>query len=299
MENIILLIFCFLSGTVLKKTGRLSSETPRILNGFILHISLPALILLHIHSVKWEFSSVIPVSMAWVQFGAGFIFFTVLSRILQLSERSRICLILCGSLGNTSFLGIPMIEMFFGSYAVPVGILCDQPGTFLVLSLLGLPLLVSSEGGMNIGQLTIKTLKFAPFQAFILAVLLHPFVYPEFLNSVLKRLGDTLVPLALFSVGFQFELKSFSRKKKLIFYGLLFKLILSPFLFWFFYSVLLKMKSLNVQIAVFESAMPAMITAGALAIDYDLEPDLAASLVAYGIIISPLTLYFWKTVLSL
>ncbi|HMV77611.1 MAG TPA: AEC family transporter [Leptospiraceae bacterium] len=297
MENIILLIFCFLAGTVLKNTGRLSSETPRILNGFILHISLPALILLHIHSVKWEISSLIPMSMAWVQFGAGFLFFTVLSHILKLSVRSRICLILCGSLGNTSFLGIPMIEMHFGSYAVPVGILCDQPGTFLVLSLLGLPLVLSAETGLNIKHLIIKTLKFAPFQAFILAVLLYPVQYPEFLNSVLKRLGDTLVPLALFSVGFQFEMKSFGRKKDLIFYGLFFKLILSPFLFWIFYSVLLNMKSLYVQITVFESAMPAMITAGTLAMEHDLDPDLAASLVAYGIIISSFTLYFWKTVL--
>lgn len=299
MENIILLIFCFLAGTFLKMTGRMSSETPRILNGFILHISLPALILLHIHSVKWEITSVIPMSMAWVQFGLGFVFFTVLSSLLKISERSRICLILCGSLGNTSFLGIPMIEMHFGSYAVPVGILCDQPGTFLVLSLLGLPLALSAETGLNIKGLIIKIFKFAPFQAFILAVFLYPVQYPEFLNSVLKRLGDTLVPLALFSVGFQFEMKSFGRKKDLIFYGLFFKLILSPFLFWLFYSVLLKLKSLYVQIAVFESAMPAMITAGAIAMENDLDPDLAASLVAYGIIISSFTLYFWKTVLLL
>lgn len=239
-----------------------------------------------------------PMSMAWIQFGLGFVFFTVLSSVLKISDRSRICLILCGSLGNTSFLGIPMIEMFFGSYAVPVGILCDQPGTFLVLSLLGLPLVMSSEGGLSIKELIFKTLRFAPFQAFILAVFLYPVQYPEILNSVLKRLGDTLVPLALFSVGFQFEMKSFGRKKELIFFGLLFKLFLSPFIFWFFYSVVLNLKSLNVQIAVFESAMPAMITAGALALEHDLDPDLAASLVAYGIIMSSFTLFLWKTILT-
>ncbi len=298
MANIVLLIFCFAAGTLLKKSGRFSSETPRVLNGFIIHISLPALILLNIHSVKWDISSLVPMSMAWLQFGFGFVFFTLLSSLLNISKNSRICLILCGSLGNTSFLGLPMIEMYFGSKAVPVGILCDQPGTFLVLSLLGLPLAVSSSEDLNIKNLIIKTVKFAPFQAFVLAVCIYPLQYPEFLNSVLKRLGDTLVPLALFSVGFQFEMKSFGQKKKLIFYGLLFKLILSPFIFWFFYVFLLKMKSMNVQIAVFESAMPAMITAGAVAVEYDLDPDLAASLVAYGIIISSVTLFFWKTVLS-
>jgi malate permease and related proteins len=44
---------------------------------------------------------------------------------------------------------------------------------------------------------------------------------------------------------------------------------------------------------VLESAMPSMVTAGALAISHDLAPRLAAAMVGYGLLLSLLTLPFW------
>ena len=47
------------------------------------------------------------------------------------------------------------------------------------------------------------------------------------------------------------------------------------------------------QVNVLESAMPTMITAGALAIAHNLAPRLAAALVGYGILLSLVTLPAW------
>jgi predicted permease len=44
---------------------------------------------------------------------------------------------------------------------------------------------------------------------------------------------------------------------------------------------------------VLESAMPPMVTAGALAISHRLAPRLAAAMVGYGLLLSLLTLPFW------
>lgn len=44
---------------------------------------------------------------------------------------------------------------------------------------------------------------------------------------------------------------------------------------------------------VLESAMPSMITAGALAIAHNLAPRLAAAMVGYGLLLSLLTLPLW------
>lgn len=46
MANIILLAVCLLAGIGLNKTGRFPEATPAALNGFIIHISLPALAIL-------------------------------------------------------------------------------------------------------------------------------------------------------------------------------------------------------------------------------------------------------------
>ena len=47
-------------------------------------------------------------------------------------------LMLAGGLANTSFVGLPMIEAFFGAPSMATGILIDQLGTYLVLSTLGI-----------------------------------------------------------------------------------------------------------------------------------------------------------------
>jgi predicted permease len=48
------------------------------------------------------------------------------------------CLILTAGLGNTSFLGFPIIEALYGQEGMKTAILVDQPGTFVVLSTLGI-----------------------------------------------------------------------------------------------------------------------------------------------------------------
>jgi predicted permease len=50
--------------------------------------------------------------------------------------------------------------------------------------------------------------------------------------------------------------------------------------------------------AVLETAMPPMITAGALAISHGLAPRLAAAFVGYGIVLSLLSLPLWHRLLA-
>jgi predicted permease len=47
------------------------------------------------------------------------------------------------------------------------------------------------------------------------------------------------------------------------------------------------------EVAVLESAMPASVTAGALAMFAGLAPELAAALVGWGIVVSLLTVPLW------
>ena len=81
---------------------------------------------------------------------------------------------LTGGLANTSFIGLPMIEAFYGPQFLGLGILIDQLGSYFVLSTLGILVasLYSSGHGIN-GRVVIrKIVLFVPFQAFILALLL-------------------------------------------------------------------------------------------------------------------------------
>ncbi len=294
MSNIILLILCFVAGILLRRTGRFPESTPAVLNGFIIHVSLPALALLHIHRLQLDLSLILTVAMAWCLFGAGFIFFRYIGRIANLPAKSIGALMLVGGLGNTSFVGLPMIEAYYGREYLGVGLIADQLGSFLVLSTLGiLTATVYSSGAVSARVILRKVLLFPPFQALVLALLLRPFPFPEWLTPVLQKLGDTLTPLALASVGFQLRFSKLRGELKPLGIGLCYKLLLGPALIALVFVLLLGGRGPVMQVTIFEAAMAPMITAGIIAVDHDLNPPLVTLLLGIGIPLSFLTLPVW------
>lgn len=299
MANIILLAVCLVSGIGLRKTGRFPASTPAVLNGFIIHISLPALAILHIHSMKADASLALTAAMAWLLFAGAWILFGAAGAWLKIDPRTTGALILVAGLGNTSFVGLPMIEAYFGKQYLGIGIIADQLGSFMVLSTLGiLAATLYSSGEVTPRQMAKKILMFPPFQALILAFLLRPVSFPGWSVTILEKLGSTLTPLALVSVGFQLQFGGLNSVAKPLLAGLCYKLLLGPALIFLLYVTLMGTSGTVMQITIFEAAMAPMITAGIIAIDHDLNPPLVSMLLGIGIPVSFLTLYLWHQFLT-
>lgn len=294
MSNIILLIVCFLLGIGLRHTGRFPAATPAALNGFIIHVSLPALTLLHIHRLQFDATLLFPATMAWLLFVAGVGCFWLVGRAARLDRGTTGALMLVAGLGNTSFVGLPMIEAYYGKAFLGIGLLADQLGSFLVLSTLGIVVAtIYSSGGVSGSQMLRKIALFPPFQALLLALLLRPLAYPEWLVPVLQKLGDTLTPLALVSVGFQLRLSALKGEIKPLAIGLGYKLLLGPALVALVFVGLLGGRGEVLQVTIFEAAMAPMISAGIVAVDHELNPPLVTLLLGIGIPLSFLTLPIW------
>lgn len=299
MANIILLAVCLLAGIGLKKTGRMPLTTPAALNGFIIYISLPALAILHIHTMKIDASLGLTAAMAWLLFGCAWALFSVAGKIFRLDRQTVGALTLVAGLGNTSFVGLPMIEAYFGTEYLGVGIIADQLGSFMVLSTLGiLVATIYSSGTVSPRQMVRKVLLFPPFQALMLALLLRAVPFPLWATTILEKLGGTLTPLALVSVGFQLRFGGIESVLKPLSAGLSYKLLLGPAIMTFLYCTLLGASGTVIKVTIFEAAMAPMITAGIIAIDHDLKPQLVGMLVGIGIPLSFLTLYFWHMFLT-
>jgi len=127
-------------------------------------ISLPALTLVYVHELQLNATLIFPMAMAWLLFGAGCGFFWGVGRLLKLPSGTVGALTLTGRLGNTSFLGLPMIETYYGAQGLGLGILIDQVGTYLVLSTLGIlaATYYRQEGSISAGAIVKKVLTFAP-----------------------------------------------------------------------------------------------------------------------------------------
>ncbi len=118
--------------------------------------------------------------MPWIMFAAGFAFFRLAGRAMSCTPQNIGALILTGSLANTSFVGLPMIEAFYGNTngELAIGICIDQLGTYMVLTTLGILVATAySAENRSPSALVKKILGFPPFQALVLTIVLMPVEY--------------------------------------------------------------------------------------------------------------------------
>lgn len=294
MSNLILLSVCFAAGIILRRFGRMPPQAPVTLNAFIIHVSLPAMTLLYVHDLRLSGEVLLVAAMAWLVFGLSAGFFWLAGRWLALPRATVGALMLVGGLGNTSFFGLPMVEAYYGEAGLSTAIVADQLGSFLALSVLGITVAgIYSSGRPTATEIALRILRFPPFIALVIAFALIPFEYAPWFSALLKRLGDTLAPLALLSVGLQLRLGHVAEHGRNLALGLGFKLILAPLAIYLLYVQLFGAQGQAIQVTLFEAAMPPMITAAIVAAEHDLDPDLANLMVAVGLLVSFFTLYGW------
>lgn len=294
MNNLILLMLCFVAGMLLHHFKRMPPNAPAVLNSFIIHVSLPALTLLYVHDLHISGDIGLMAAMGWLLFILSAGFFFLVGRWLNLPRSTVGALILMGGLGNTSFVGLPMIEAYYGHQGLTSGVIVDQLGSFLALSTLGITVAgLYSSGRPSVAEIVKRIALFPPFIALVAALLLIPVSYPEWLMAVLQRLGNTLAPLALLAVGFQLRLGHLAGNGRNLALGLAFKLVLAPLVLFLIYVPLLGAHGQAIQITLFEAAMPPMIAAAIIATEHDLDPPLATLMVAVGLVLSFFTLAIW------
>ncbi len=301
MENIILIFLCLLLGFLLQRVKDFPLHSYKTLNQFVIYISLPALALFYIPKIELSFQLLYPIGIAWIGFLLSYLFFSSLRKYLGWSSKLTGCLILTAGLGNTSFVGFPVIEALYGKEGLSTAIIVDQPGSFVMLATFGVIIAsIYSKGATNIGMISKKILFFPPFIAFVLACIMNVFKL-DFINElqmVFEKLGNTVSPIALIAVGLQLKFDKNSKHWPFLGLGLVFKLLITPLFFYIFYKLILNQDNTMIDVSILESAMAPMITASILASSNGLKPKLSSMMIGFGIPLSFLTLAFWYFILT-
>jgi len=301
LSNLILIFICLILGIVLKRAKIVPENFHSSLNAFVINISLSAFSLYYISKIELNSSVIFPALVPWIGIFFAFIFFYILGKIFSWKHSVIGALIMCAGFGNTSFIGIPVIQALYGEEGLKTVMLVDQPG-FIALSTVGILVANFYSGSKDslLKHLT-KIIKFPPFIAFIIALILNAFSIeiPKEIDETLLKLGSTTVPLALVSVGSQMKWKKIEKQEGFyLFLGLTFKLILYPLLILILYKYVFLQNGKIIDISVLESAMAPMITAAIIAEAHNLDSKICNLMVAIGIPLSFVTLAIWHYILQ-
>lgn len=289
-----LILLMLALGYAFQRLRVLPQDAAQTLNLVVLYVCLPAAVLRHAPRLHLEPALFGVALVPWVLLLASVLLVTLAARLLRFRDDERAVLLLTVALGNTSFLGFPLTKALIGEHALPYAVIYDQFGSFLILSTFGLWVLARYGGDRTptIADMARRIATFPPIWALVLGFTVMPAEPPAWIAGGLQRLSDALLPLAMLTIGLSVKLALPRDELKPLASGLLLKLLAMPALAWLLVRAI-GMQGDMARTTVLESAMPSMVTAGALAISHNLAPRLAAAVVGYGLLLSLLTLPLW------
>lgn len=298
MVNFILIGLCILAGFALKRLRILPDDAHRGINVWIIYLAVPAVSLKYIPTITWSNDLLLPAIMPVIVWAGSWLIFRLYSLRWPMDNATRTALTLTAGLGNTSFIGFPLVLGYYGEHALPIAVISDQI-SFVVMSTVGATMAMSNAGTDSISPIVVikKLLTFPPFVAFFAALILPHFMDLSSVTPLFDKLAATLVPLALFSVGMQLSFEGWQEELPYLSVGLGYKLIVAPALI-LLVMIALHMRGIIPQISLFEAAMAPMVTSGVIATQYGLNPKLANLMVGIGILLSFITTAAWWFILS-
>jgi len=298
--HFILIFICIAAGVILSRLRLLPTDAHKGVNAWVLNIALPALSLRFVPDIKWNSQVLLPMIGPLVVWAGAWLFVQIYGGKKRLTDDSRTALRVTSGLGNTAFLGFPMIAAFYGESEIHHAVVFDQM-TFILFSTLGVIAILRTSSStaetLNLTYILKKVLRFPPFIACMVALIFSRFVDFAPVNPLLDKLVATMSPMALFSIGLQLKFGAIKEQWKLISAGLLYKLLLAPGLVLLL-AFLLHSTGNAAKIGVFEAAMSSHITASLLVAQNDLNPRYCSLVVGTGILVGFVTATGWYFLLE-
>lgn len=268
---IFLIIF---AGWLMRRFGVANDEWTRVLNLFVYYIALPALIITSFWKI--DFSSVESWNFIFASLGTIILFSLVVFFILyflKISANKKATIFLASTVGNTIYMGFPLIELGFGKDSVDAGALVGV--IYLII-----PLLISifiirywhdKEHKIlsNLYKFLKNPLVISVFIGIILSFIKIEFVLIEGIKTGLLMLGATASPVALFVLGVFIYGRFLKKDINQVLLVSLFKMIVAPLVV--FVGVFYIFNTNQPEILILLSSMPVAITAFVIAEKFNLD----------------------------
>jgi predicted permease len=299
MSNFILIAVCFLAGFLLRKSGVLAKGSHHGINVWIIYVALPAATLKYLPGIVWSNDLIIPLLTPVICWLGAWLLAELVSKPFHFDRKTKAAFWIVTGLGNTSFIGFPLISAYYGEKYLSIAAVTDQMSFFMLAVFASIVAMrASGTAKADFKTISLKLLKFPPFLVIIVALVLPHFISFEPINPLVSNLAGTLSPLALFSVGLQFELGKMRDLLKPLLAASIYKLVLSPLIILGL-ALTFQTGEMQTRISVFEASMGTMISAGILNDQFGLNPRLSNGIVFTTILLSFVTSGIWYLILEI
>lgn len=295
------LIACGAGWGILSPNGLSAQKTRLVLTSVVFYFFLPAMVLdvLWQADIGWQslqfsllgcFSILLGILLSWL-----------FAKLFKFNSAQTGAVILASAFPNVTYLGLPVLEQTYGSWARSVVIQLDLFATAPVVFTIGI-MLASHYGEDPADEKPKSLLGFLntpPFWAAFLAVALNlnQISAPLWLLGLLAKCSATVPPLMIFSLGMALSWRAVRyRNLPFVLPVVLIKLFLMP---WgaMHMAGLMPMAAPYKAAAVLDLAMPSMILGIVYCDRYKLDSSLYATAASITTGLSLISLPFWHGVL--
>lgn len=304
-------------GFFLKKIGLMSISLSKQINKIVYRVFLPVMLFLNIYKIE---------SFAAIDFGyvaytiiAVFVIFAVSIPLVCLVSRKnsyRGVLLQATFRSNYAFIGIPLAQSLFGDEGVVVATLLSAiiVPFYNVLATVSLSIFKGDGEKISVKKILLNIINNPLIQSIfagLLALLVREILV---FNSVdfrisnidavykpLTQLSSLATPLALISLGAQFEFSAVGELKKEIIFGTIMRSAIVPLLCIGLPLVFAPTAFSGAHYAAFVAAFatPVAVSTVPMAQEMDGDVQLAGQLVVWSTLFSALTVFFASLALRL
>ncbi|MCS7065536.1 MAG: AEC family transporter, partial [Fimbriimonadales bacterium] len=286
-------------GWVLRRAGVLKEPHISWLVGFIVAVPLPALVVGSLVRARYSPALGGVWLLGLLITGMGMLLAWLLGRLLGLRAGTRGVLIVSGTLGNTGFLGTPLIAALYPDQpdTVTAAVTFDMGVTALVVNSAGIAILArcgKADDGFEWRESLRRLMRMPVFWATLIGygLMLARWQPPALLLFTLDRLGQMTVPLALLTIGAMMRWHTLGIRWRALTLVVAFKCLLMPLLAW---GVLhaIALPDFAGRAFLLQSAMPSVMVSAVYASLYQTEPELATAAVVVSAVVALACLPLW------
>ena len=288
-----LILFCILAGIYFGRSSKLPKDSHKIVNAWVINLALPAVAIKYLPHIQLGQHLLMPAIAPVIVFAGGIVFVALFLRRQAPDKATLAGMMLMAGLGNTGFVGLPLVAAYFGKEHLGTAVILDQSTVFL-FSTVGAFIAIrgSGKGQVTASALLLKLVRFPPLIASLLSISLLRQIDISEIEPLVNDIAATTAPLALFSIGLQLKFDDIRSQISTASPVLLYKLILAPAA-CVIVALLFHLKGHHAQISIFQMGMPSLLSAAVIANEYDLNPKLVNLIAASSIVIGLFTSCIW------